>query len=161
MGQIDWNGANRRTLLKGLGLGAVGLPLATGTGAAGQDSLQVYVEPGEGDIDAWVSRAQDTIADDDFQARLEITGIQGDEIAYMIVPTNPAGGFIDEIKTGINTTDGKNEGALVHDDPWYPENSIPFVSDWEAGTYYLYAAVADSERETFAAAISEPFEIDN
>lgn len=153
--------ANRRRLIKGLGTGALGLSLLSGTTTAEQAScdLGVSVEAGEGDTDNWVQREYIT---DDFRGKIDVSGVNsGTELAYMMIPTNPEGGFVGEtnIRSDVVEITASSE-SIVHSGAWNPGGVAGTFGTWPTGTYNLYATVADREQEAFGVAVSEPFEID-
>lgn len=154
------SGTDRREVLRKLGTGTLLLPLATGTTAAQQIdcSLNVSVEAGEGRSSNWVQRNYIT---DDFRGKVTVSGVRsGAEIAYMMVPTNPEGGFASSsnVRSDVAEVTGSSE-SIVHSSTWNPGGLGP-IGKWPAGRYTLYATVADREQETFGVAVSESFEVD-
>lgn len=154
------NNTNRRRVLKGVGIGALGLPLVTNTAAAQQAScsLTVSVEAGEGDEENWTPRDQIT---DNFRGKISVSGVQsGSEIAYMIVPTNPEeGGFLDNvIRSGVVEAKSSNESYYT-DELWYPSDLAFGIGEWPSGSYNLYATVADKDQRAFGVAISDSFNV--
>lgn len=151
----EGNGRERRTVLKGLGAGALALPFVTGTTAATQDmGVSVSVEAGEGDEDTWTSRDRLT---DDFRAKVDISDLTGQ--TAVAVMTFPVGGgeFVDDgqLRTTTVQPDGSS-ASVIHTD-WNPGG---ILFSWDSGTYRLYTVVAEDREQEFGAAVSEPFEVD-
>lgn len=148
---------NRRNVLKGLGMGALALPILSETTAAEQASrsLSVSVEAGEGGVDNWTRRDRIT---DDFKGRVDVSGLSSGD-STIVVTMFPVGGSNNvsnsQVRTGVHTVDWSN-GYVVQSSTWNPSG----LFKWQSGTYYLYAVVAEDRQEAFGVAVSDPFEID-
>lgn len=158
MTQHEESDSNRRDVLKGLGMGAIGIPMMTGTTAAEQGGpcqsncgLRVRVEAGEGNPDTWVRRTRLT---DEFRGRVEISGLSSgtSQVSTAIVPVGPLpNGEFKAMQTNQAEVNW-SRGSLIDMD-------VFSIGGWQNGEYYLFAAVVEMGREAFGVAVSEPIEI--
>lgn len=149
---------DRRTALKGIGVGVAGFPLLGEGDTSRETGLSVSVEAGEGDMDDWVPRSKLT---DSFKAKIDVSGIEpGVEtpLAYMVAPAGPEDGFVSSEEIHANYLQKKwssDTASFVHES-WNPDK---LITTWPSGTYHLYATVADRNQDRFGSGISGPFEI--
>lgn len=149
MGQDHKSKANRRNMLKGIGIGALGVPLAMNPATAQPERYSLSV-----DIEA----PRDRITGE-FRGRLSVSGLQpGSNVVYMIVPRRSDGEFIDEIRSDVVEANSSSE-SYYSDPTWDPSDVTLGIGEWPSGTYTLYATVADGVQEAFGVAISDSFEV--
>lgn len=143
----------RRRLLKGVGLGAMGVPLVMATPTGQQDEIEVTVEAGEEREDGWTRR---DLLTDDFRGKIDLSNLPPDETPVLAM-MYPVGGTVEEarVRTEVRTISATS-GSVISTVSWKPAG----IFDWDDGTYYIYATVALPGYETFGTAISDPFEVD-
>lgn len=160
----------RRSVLEGLGAGALGLGLATGFGTATAErqslgSLNVFnVEPGYMQFGGgWESAGEQVEIDAGFDVRIDVDGVdtQGETaLAYMIAPAGPNGGF-------AAVHGAKQEDQMPSSSIWIGHGNPatrafrPEIGplSWTEGTYRIYATVIDRDQQAVGSGVSSPFEI--
>lgn len=147
------NESNRRDVLKGLGIGALGFPLMMGTTTAKQTScnLNVRVEAGEGTLEDWIPREQLT---DEFKAKIDASGVSGTHLVYMLAVLDPENKLAAP-RTGTVEIDSSWSSVEIVAGPWRPGG---LINNWQNGMYHIYTTVID-DQGSMGGAVSREFEI--
>lgn len=177
----DLETGERRTLLKGLGLGCLALPLLASDGIGASEtnaaspqkdqsnqltpSLTVTkVEPGWMRADGGWDAADPPIdMGTAFDVNISVEGIEpsgNTSLAYLVVPTGPDDTFtVAKSGTATNPPSG-GTAQIAHGSPitrgFHP---TPESHNWTNGTYQLSAIVLDRTRQAFGGRVSDPFTI--
>lgn len=152
-GEIE---SNRRKVLKGLGVGAMTLPLVSERAVArqGDCNLTVSVEPGEGTAENWTPRSRIT---DEFKGRVDVSGFSATHLAYMMAVVDPDSKLV-QTRSGTFQVDPNWTSAyVVHNRTWNPGGIGP-IGRWQNGTYRLVGVAVD-DQGNFGGATSPSFQI--
>lgn len=143
--------SNRRTLLKGIGLSAVGLPAAGNVGATGESigSLRVSnVEIGWADLDGdWRSAGGHIDSDEAVDVRVEVSGLSGDsEFVSVVVPGGPNGELLHPDVERIDNLSASGRFSYTHGggvtNAFSPD---PLFGSWPEGTWRFYVSAFEND----------------
>jgi hypothetical protein len=149
-------GTNRRSVVKGFGIGVLTPAVLSGVGESKQSfgSLDVQVEPWDEDEGRAISSID---TDDDFEAKIDVSGLSSPtSVAYMVASLDPNGSFGDNERVHAQNREvTSNSTSIIHSS----FNPSGFLHEWDEGNYRLFATVVDGPDRAFGVAVSNTFEI--